>query len=75
MTSFNFTESKQKIDEHVKKECSNQNVEKGKQELQMKKKNIYIQFTNWNINFPHVVANHNVVMFHPFGLGTCIWCV
>lgn len=41
MTSFNFTESKQKVDEHVKKECSNQNVEKGKQGLQMKKKYLY----------------------------------
>lgn len=46
MTSFNFTESKQKTEEHVKKECSNQNVEKGKQKFQMNKKVFDIQFTN-----------------------------
>lgn len=46
MTSFNFTESKQKAEEHIKKECLNQNVEKGKQKLQMKKKVFDIQFTN-----------------------------
>lgn len=74
MTSFNFTESKQKAEEHVKKECSNQNVEKGKQKLQMKKIYWY-SIHKLEYQFPSCVANHNVVMFHPFGLGTCIWCV
>lgn len=46
MTSFDFTESKQKAKEHVKYDCSNQNVEKGKQKFQMNKKVYDIQFTN-----------------------------
>lgn len=46
MTSFNFTESKQKAEEHVNNDCLNQNVGKVKQKLQISKKVVDISLTN-----------------------------